>query len=330
MTIARPDLDPELLDRLAEMPDTPPLSEKTLEMIRPYATIPAETALAGHAVERQDVTVASSDGEQVPLTILKPAGVDLNSHTAACVYWLHGGGMVMGDRFSQIDIPLDWLTRLGAVVVTVDYRLAPDVSGMTLVEDCYAGLVWTAEHADEIGFDAAKLVVAGTSAGGGLAAGATLLARDRSGPAIAAQVLICPMLDHRNDTTSSHQFDGPAVWSRDANAFGWRSVLKDMADTDVPAYVSPALADDLSGLPTTYVDAGTAEVFRDEDVTYATRIWAAGGQAELHVSAGGFHGFDSLFPQVRVSLTARRTRSDWLERVLNRVPNPVAEPAATA
>jgi acetyl esterase/lipase len=210
-------------------------------------------------------------------------------------------------------------------VVTVDYRLAPDVSGITLVEDCYGGLVWAAEHADEIGFDAAKLVVPGTSAGGGLAAGTTLLARDRSGPAIAAQVLICPMLDHRNDTTSSHQFDGPAVWSRDANAFGWRSVLQDIADTDVPAYVSPALADDLSGLPTTYVDAGTAEVFRDEAVTYATRIWAAGGQAELHVSAGGFHGFDALFPQARVSSTARRTRSDWLERVLN----PVAEAAPT-
>jgi len=267
--------------------------------------------------------LGGSDGGQVSLTILKPAGVDLTSQTAACVYWLHGGGMVMGDRSSQIDIPLDWLTRLGAVVVTVDYRLAHDVSGMTLVEDSYAGLVWTAEHAEEIGFAAAQLVVAGTSAGGGLAAGTALLARDRSGPAIAAQVLICPMLDHRNDTTSSHQFNGPAVWSRDANAFGWRSVLKEMADTDVPAYMSPALADDLSGVPTTYVDAGTAEVFRDEAVTYATRIWATGGQAELHVSAGGFHGLDALFPQVRVSLTARRARSDWLECVLN----PIAEAA---
>jgi acetyl esterase/lipase len=236
---------------------------------------------------------------------------------------------VMGDRFSQIDIPLDWLTRLDAVVVTVDYRLAPDVNGMTLVQDCYSGLVWSFEHAEEIGFDTAKLVVAGTSAGGGLAAGVTLLARDLGGPTIAAQVLICPMLDHRNDTLSSHQFDGPAVWSRDANAFGWRSVLTGLVDEDVPAYVSPALADDLSGLPSTYVDAGTAEVFRDEDVTYASRIWAAGGQAELHVSAGGFHGFDTLFPQARISSTARRTRSDWLERVLNPItyPTPRTETA---
>jgi acetyl esterase/lipase len=101
------------------------------------------------------------------------------------------------------------------------------------------------------------------------------------------------------------------------NDFGWRSVLGDRSDGDVPGYVSPAVADDLSGLPTTYIDAGTAEVFRDEDVDYATRIWAAGGQAELHIWAGGFHGFDALYPHVRVSAAARRTRSDWLARVLS-------------
>jgi acetyl esterase/lipase len=137
------------------------------------------------------------------------------------------------------------------------------------------------------------------------------------------------MLDHRNDTNSSHQFDAPAVWSRAANAFGWRSVLNDTADADVPAYMSPAVADDLSGLPTTYIDAGTAEVFRDDAVAFATRIWAAGGQAELHVSAGGFHGFDALFPQVRVSSTARRTRSDWLERVLIPVAGAAGSPDLT-
>lgn len=125
------------------------------------------------------------------------------------------------------------------------------------------------------------------------------------------------MLDHRNDSTSSRQFSGaPGVWTREMNEFGWRSVLGD-ADP-VPAYVSPALADDLSNLPTTYIDAGSAEVFRDEDVAYASRIWAAGGQAELHVWAGGFHGFDALYPHVPVSAAARRTRTDWLARVLTR------------
>jgi acetyl esterase/lipase len=100
------------------------------------------------------------------------------------------------------------------------------------------------------------------------------------------------------------------------NEFGWRCVLGDARDQQVPAYVSPAVAHDLSGLPTTYIDAGTAEVFRDEAVAYASRIWAAGGQAELHIWAGGFHAFDALFPQARLSVAARRTRTEWLARLL--------------
>ena len=123
------------------------------------------------------------------------------------------------------------------------------------------------------------------------------------------------MLDHRNDTVSSHQFERDApMWSRGDNAFGWRSVLG--GATDVPSYVSPAVADDLSDLPTTYLDAGTAEVFRDEIVRFASRIWAAGGQAELHIWAGGFHGFDALFPGAAIARTARENRSAWLERIL--------------
>ena len=315
---ARPAIDLQLQGLLSSMPDAPPLNEETLEMIRPYAAVPAETALAGRTVASREISIASFDGTQIAVTILSPAGADLSAGGAPCVYWVHGGGMVMGDRYSQIGLPLDWLASFGAVVVSVDYRLAPGFSGTTLVGDCHAGLVWTAEHASDLGIDPARLVIAGTSAGGGLAAGAgaALLARDRKGPALAAQVLICPMPDHRNDTSSSHQFDGPAVWSRDANAFGWRSVLKDIGDWPVPGYVSPAIADDLSGLPTAYIDAGSAEVFRDEAVTYATRIWTAAGQAELHVWAGGFHGFDALFPQAAISQTARQARTDWLGRVL--------------
>jgi acetyl esterase/lipase len=311
---ARPDLDPELGALLAAMPEMPPLAADTLAAIRPYATVPAETALAGRDVDRRDVVVTAHDGAAIGLTILNPSGIDRDV-AAPCIYWIHGGGMVMGDRFSQIDIPLDWLDQLGAVVVTVDYRLAPEVTGPTPVEDCYAGLAWVAANADALGIDPARLVVAGTSAGGGLAAGVTLLARDRSGPAIAAQVLVCPMLDHRNTTVSSHQYSGPGIWSREANAFGWSALLGETGG-EVSCYVSPALADDLSGLPATFIDVGSAEVFRDEVVTQAARIWEAGGQAELHVWSGGCHGFDTLFPEIRLSAAARRTRTEWLERAL--------------
>ncbi|MGA4544296.1 alpha/beta hydrolase [Uniformispora flossi] len=322
MTSARPALDPELHALLADMPLMSTLDTELLGQLRPHSSTPVEPLLAGRQIERLDAIVPAKDGAPIALSVFRPShpapASDRIGSTVPCIYWMHGGGMVMGDRFSQIDIPLEWLDRFGAVVVSVDYRLAPESTGTTPVEDCYRGLLWVAEHAAELGIDPARIVVAGASAGGGLAAGVTLLARDLGTPAIAAQVLVCPMLDHRNSTTSSRQYaHTPGVWTREMNAFGWRCLLGDLTDGEVPAYVSPALADDLSGLPTAYIDTGSAEVFRDEDTDYATRIWAAGGQAELHVWAGGFHGFDALYPQARLSVTARRTRTDWLARVLH-------------
>lgn len=316
MTSPRPGLDPELAALLAGMPSLSQLTPEVLAQLRRLPSTPVDVLLEGREAERREVTVDAADGTRIPLSVFRPSGTG-RSAGAPCVYWMHGGGMVMGDRFSQIDIPLEWLDRFGAVVVSVDYRLAPEATGTTLVEDCYQGLLWISEHAEELGIDTGRIVVAGASAGGGLAAGVALLARDRGGPALAAQMLICPMLDHRNTTTSSRQYaGGPGVWTREMNEFGWRSLLGGLADEDVPGHVSPALAEDLAHLPTTYLDAGSAEVFRDEVVEYATRIWGTGGQAELHVWAGGFHGFDALYPQARVSAAARRARGEWLAGVL--------------
>ncbi|MCX4460850.1 alpha/beta hydrolase (plasmid) [Streptomyces sp. NBC_01340] len=319
MTTARPALDPELRELLTGMPLMSQLTPEVLAQLRQLPAAPVDSLLAHRQVNRREISVPAKDGAQIRLSVFSPANTD-HTTAAPCVYWIHGGGMVMGDRFSQIDIPLEWLDEFGAVVVSVDYRLAPEATGTTLVDDCYQGLLWTAEHSEELGIDPTRIIVAGASAGGGLAAGLTQLARDLGAPAIAAQVLICPMLDHRNTTTSSRQYSGvPGVWTGEMNEFGWRAVLGDLTDDEVSAYVSPARAEDLSGLPTTYIDTGSAEVFRDEDTNYATRIWAAGGQAELHVWAGGFHGFDALYPQANISATARRTRTDWLTRLL--LPN---------
>lgn len=314
----RPGVDPELEGPLAELKAMmQPLTREALPGIRAIGSPPVEPLLEGRPIEHDELVVPGPDGApDIALSVYRPA---VASGATPCVYWIHGGGMVLGDRFTMIEHPLEWVDLLGVTVVSVEYRLAPEHCGTALVDDCYAGLIWVAKHADELRIDPGRIVVGGGSAGGGLAAGVALMARDRKDPEIFGQLLVCPMLDHRNITASSEQYDGAyGSWTRTMNDFGWSCLLDGISDEEVPAYVSPALASDLSGLPATYIDAGSAEVFRDEDVAYATAIWAAGGQAELHIWAGGFHGFDILAPAAQVSIAARATRDDWLTRLLGR------------
>lgn len=310
---SHPAMDAELAGLLASIPLAPVTTVEALEQVRPYSSAPIAPIIEGRDITLREVAVPVSDDTHITLSIFTPSNLAVG---APCVYWLHGGGMIMGDRFAQIDMPLEWLEEFGAVVVSAEYRLAPEVNGTTLVDDSYAGLAWISAHASELGIDPSRIIIAGTSAGGGIAAGTALMARDRGAITLAGQVLICPMLDHRNDTPSSRQYTGGGVWPRETNDFAWNSLLPDM-ESDVSAYVSPSLTADLCGLPQTYIDVGSAEVFRDEDVAYASAIWAAGGQAELHVWAGGFHGFDALFPTARLSVQARSTRTAWLSRLLD-------------
>uniref|UniRef100_UPI00064BEF03 alpha/beta hydrolase fold domain-containing protein n=1 Tax=Nocardiopsis sp. RV163 TaxID=1661388 RepID=UPI00064BEF03 len=184
------------------------------------------------------------------------------------------------------------------------------------VEDCYTGLTWITDNAADLGLDPTRIVIGGVSAGGGLAAATALLARDRGGPALQGQLLLCPMLDDRNDTASSHQMAGTGVWDRTSNATGWTALIGPHAGgPDVSPYAAPARAEDLSGLPPAFLDVGSAETFRDEVVDYASRIWQAGGSAELHVWPGGFHGFDGMVPHAVLSRSAHAQRLPWLRRI---------------
>jgi acetyl esterase/lipase len=249
--------------------------------------------------------------EEGNLLFCVPAGL---TRPGPAIYFIHGGGMVAGNPRTDLPPILDQASALGLVVVSVDYRLAPEHPHPTPVEDCYRGLL-TAASAPEI--DPTRIVIAGVSAGGGLAAAVTLLARDRAAPPLMGQLLICPMLDDRNDSFSGRQMAGLGVWDREANALGWSSLLGDASGgPDVSPYAAPARAEDLSGLPPTYLDVGSAETFRDEDVAYAQRIWTFGGRAELHVWPGAFHGFDGLVPHAALSEAARNARLAWLRRLL--------------
>jgi acetyl esterase/lipase len=322
-----PPFDAELEPILAQMGETIPPSMDLQRLLQvrstPRAT-KAEEMVAGGDLLRDERTVPGLGGDPaIGLSIFKKP-----SHLPGGpgVYYIHGGGMVNGDR-SLIDVVLPWIEMFDVVVVSVEYRLAPDHPDPAPVRDCYGGLIWTAAHAEELGFDPGCLVIAGMSAGGGLAAGTALMARDRSGPELAAQILICPMLDDRNQTISSHQIQGIGIWDRTSNEAGWTALLGDRRGTDhVSIYAAPARATDLSRLPPAYIDCGSAEVFRDEAVAYASALWAAGGVADLHVWAGGFHGFDMAAPAASVSVAAGRTRAEFLRIILRLGDQPAGAP----
>lgn len=251
------------------------------------------------------------------ITVLRPRNA---TAPVPGLFNIHGGGMISGHRHQDTPRLADLVEELGVVAVNVEYRLAPEHPDPAPVEDCYAGLAWMAEHAAELGVDPGRIVVMGGSAGGGLAAGVALLARDRGGPRLAGQLLLCPMLDDTNTTVSSHQYDSLGTWPRALNLLGWRALLGEAAgdpDADVSIYAAPARAADLSGLPPAFVEAGSAELFRDENVAYASRIWAAGGQAELHIWSGAFHGFDIFAHDHEITAAALATRLSWLHRVLS-------------
>jgi len=311
--------DPEVGAALAALGGFPPLTPALIPVMRqglPGRVPPTDEDLArGGAFSVEERSVPGPDGApDVSLLVCRPTGV---TTPLGAVYWIHGGGMIIGDNRAGVLEALDWAQELQLVVVSVEYRLAPETPHPGPVEDCYAGLVWTAGHAAELGIDPARLVVAGASAGGGLSAGVALMARDRGGPALAGQLLIYPMLDDRNDSPSAVQMGDTGTWGRTANTTGWTALLGEArGGPDVSPYAAPARAEDLSGLPPTFVDVASAENFRDEDVAYATRLWQAGGRAELHVWPGGFHGFDGFAPEAVISHEARAARLRWLRRLL--------------
>jgi acetyl esterase/lipase len=313
-----PPYDPECGAVLDGLPQFPQLTLETLSFLRDAEFIPrpsnADLARGGVFAVEERAVPGPAGAPDVSLIICRPAATE---GPVPALYYTHGGGMIAGTARDALDEIVDLAEPLGIVVVSIDYRLAPETPHPGPVEDCYAGLVWTAEHAAELGIDPDRIVLVGGSAGGGIAAALALMARDRGGPALAVQLLMCPMLDDRNDSPSIHQMAGLRMWNRSDNELGWTALLGEArGGPDVSPYAAPARADDLAGLPPAFIDVGSADSFRDEDVDYVTRIWQAGGIAELHVWPGGFHGFDGMVPHAALSKAAVAARANWLARLL--------------
>jgi acetyl esterase/lipase len=274
----------------------------------------AQDMTRGGDVEVEERSIPGPQGApELPALILRPKGA---TGLLPCIYYTANGGKIVQTPFVALsEIEAGWVADLGLVFVSVSPRVGPEDPHPAQAEDAYAGLVWVAEHADELGIDRNQILIMGKSGGGGVAAGTALMARDRGGPAVAHQLLIYPMLDDRERTVSS-QFEG-VLWDRTSNRTGWTALLGDAAGgPDVSPYAAPARAQDLSGLPPAYLETGSSEVFRDEILAYASRLAQAGVPMELHSWAGGFHSFEISAPDAEISRAALAARTSYLQRAL--------------
>jgi acetyl esterase/lipase len=257
------------------------------------------------------------DDPAVTVRVFGPA--DPSEVARPCVYWIHGGGYTYGSAFQPEPRVQRWVDQLGCVVASPEYRLAPEHRFPAPLDDCYAGLLWLSRHAEQLGVDATRIVVGGPSAGGGLAAGLCLLARDRGEVDVAYQMLIYPTLDDRDRTPSSHL--ATVICPRELVVLSWRCYLgTEPGGPDVSAYAAPARADDLAGLPPTFVGVGTRDVLRDEAIEYGRRLMEAGVPTELHVYPGVPHGFEIFAPRARLSVRFEGDIDDALRRAWSARP----------
>ncbi len=307
-------LDPELATVFPALPaldltDIPAARTVMLDML---AAANGGTQPSADVV-RTDYMVPGLDGApDVRVRHYRPAG---QSGVVSCLYWIHGGGHVLG-QIEQDDPMMDHIVEtVGCAAVSVDWRRSPEHPFPAGMDDCYAGLAWTHRSAGDLDVDPERIAVGGASSGGGSAAGLALLARDRGEVPVCFQLLVYPMLDDRNVTPSSHAVTDPRLWNRDANLIGWRAYVGDAAGTDqVSPYAAPARATDLAGLPPAYLPVGDLDLFIDEDIEYAQRLLQADVPAELHVYPGGIHGFDLLAPESALAQRFRAERDDALRR----------------
>ena len=244
------------------------------------------------------------------LRLHRPRGADPD----AALLWIHGGGMVIGSARQDDALCARYAEELGILVAAVDYRLAPEHPFPAPLDDCHEALVWLAAQP---GIDPARIAIGGASAGGGLAAGLALLARGRGEVTPCFQVLAYPMLDDRTATRTDLDERNFRAWNNKANRFGWESYTGHPAgDPGVSELAAPARAEELSGLPPAWLGVGSLDLFREEGLSFAERLAAAGVPCEVHLVEGAFHGFDVMVPKASVSRAFQSSQISALGRQL--------------
>ena len=285
-------IHPDLAQSFSAAPEMN-ITAETLSDIRKVLAIKPEAMPKDDAVEVYDEMITSS----LRVRVYKPKS---EQKDFPGLLWIHGGGHILGTPEMNEGLCIRFAKEAGCIVVAPDYRLAPEHPYPADAEDCYSALVWMTEN---LPIRKDRVAVSGQSAGGGLTVAVALMARDKKGPAICFQMPLYPMLDCRTITPSTYQIRDHRVWCRDFNLTAWEMYLGSDVK-EVPAYASPALAEDLSNLPPAYMLVNGLDPFRDEDIEYANRLMKAGVPVELHVLPGATHGFEGIFSDAEVSRKA--------------------------
>ncbi|GGG11652.1 esterase [Paenibacillus albidus] len=303
---------PELRSVLAEFPGFQ--LEDNLELSRSYLSSPPIEK--SEHVRTASRMIPSAAGEML-VKIYEPAqrtGIRLPA-----MLWIHGGGYVMGHPDMDDALCERFVQAAKCVVVSVNYRLAPEHPYPAAIDDCYAGLTWMTDEAELLGIDLDRVAIAGASGGGGLTAALALMARDKGGPALIFQMPLYPMIDDRNITASSFEITAHnATWNRKNNLAAWNMYRGYPTEESVMSpYAVPSRAESLAGLPPVYTCVGQLDVFRDETIEYVTRLAQAGVDVEFHLYPGTFHSFEVMVPHAEVSQRASKSYVDAMARALN-------------
>ncbi|MFT7648818.1 MAG: acetyl esterase/lipase [Candidatus Poriferisodalaceae bacterium] len=310
----QPFYDPEVKAVLDAAPPFGTVTADNLVKIRANRLTMNEQTPLSDQVSRTDRMVAGPEGA-ADIRLRVHRRVDAPDDLQPGLFWIHGGGFVLGAP-EQDDLRFDkWCQRFDLTGAAVQYRLAPENPYPAGLEDCYAGLKWMKEHGAEIGVDTDRIGIGGPSGGGGLAAALALMVRDRGEFEIGYQLLIYPMIDDTR-VRETATWDVP-IWDPGSNEFGWSSYLGELfGSDDVPTHAAPTRETDLTGLPPTYIMVGSLDGFCDEDIDYATRLNHAGVPVELHVYPGAPHGFDGFAGGTTVARQAKSDINNWLAKQL--------------
>jgi acetyl esterase/lipase len=287
------------------------LRKATDEML---AQMSAQLPKNEHVVIEDRVVPHTPATLEVPIRLYTPVS---RTGLLPGLLWIHGGGFTVGSPAIDDSQLTSIVEEVGCIVVSVEYRLAPEHPFPAAPDDCYAALTWLAANAQELGVDGDRLAIAGASAGGGICAAVGLMARDRGEVNLCFQMPLCGCLDDRHITSSSYEITDARTWNRETSLKAWEVYLGTDHGGNVSPYAAPIRATNLAGLPPTYMMVGTLDLMRDENIQYANRLMQAGVPTELHVYPGAYHGFEILAPNSSISQRAVTGYVAALKRALN-------------